>query len=101
MPFLSSVDRLKARAEFLLKRLSVVPSDRQSGAPLRSLGSKGGHDYVTAWSDSAAYLFDIPTAILRICEEMEDRAVVPHSEMRRWQIDLGDITRDPFNGRRW
>lgn len=56
---------------------------------------------MTAWSDSAAYLFDIPTAILRICEEMEDRTVVPHSEMRRWQIEMGDVTRDPFDGRRW
>jgi hypothetical protein len=82
----------------MLSRSVVFPSLRRLTATfLGAIWAECGNDHTPAWLDGLHDLFDLGAAICGISEEMKNRLVMPDVVGLRGQIDLADVTDDPFD----
>jgi len=64
-------------AELALKTLRIVRHHVQATTLGRTTIRKGGHDDMAAWAYRPRSFINVPAAIIRVDQEMEDRSVVP------------------------
>src|SRR5262245_11771301 len=83
------------RAEQFSERSRVVPNNRKTTAPLRTIRRKGTDNHVATDVHSFQYALDVCSTVFRIGKKMQSCAVVPYIVSLSW-LPACNVRHDPL-----
>lgn len=95
--FAGMLNQFERGSKFTVQAVRRVTFDGKAATFLGAIWAECGNDHTPAWLDGLHDLFDVGAAICGISEEMKNRPVMPDVVGLRGQIDLADVTDDPFD----
>ena len=82
-------------AKLRVERFGIVADDIEAAALLRSFGTKGAYENMSAAFDGPRDLSDVSDSLLGRSQKVKYGSIVPDVERFAGEIDLRDVAREP------